>query len=74
MGGLEIKNKIVGPFELTEEQIKKYEEWRSSKKGSYRGPIGGGYTFCFTPISIGVIVVVKCDDGTHLDLTEYENF
>ena len=59
-------------FELSEEQIKKYEEWRSRKKGSYRGPIGGGYTFCFTPTSIGVTVVVKCDDGTHLDLTEYE--
>jgi hypothetical protein len=69
----EYKEKI---FTLSAEQNKKYDEWRKEKnktKGEvYVGAIGGAYTFCFSPNGLGEIVVVKCADGTELDLTEYE--
>ena len=41
----------------------------------YTGAIGGGITYCFTPTSLGVSVVVK-DQVTKLeiDLTEYEHW
>jgi hypothetical protein len=63
-------------FTLSAEQYKKYNEWREEKnktKGEvYVGAIGGAYSFCFTPTGLGTMVVVKCADGTELDLTEYE--
>jgi len=63
-------------FILSAAQYKKYDEWRKEKNKKdgevYVGAIGGAYTFCFTPTGLGDIVVVKCADGTELDLTEYE--
>ena len=51
-------------------------EWRKEKNKKegevYVGAIGGAYSFCFTPTGLGNMVVVKCADGTELDLTEYE--
>lgn len=61
-------------FELSEEQEKKYDEWRKSLPKADYGTIGGGYTFCFTPTGLGDIVKVKRDDGHELDLTESENW
>jgi len=64
-----------GVFDLSEEQEKKFDEWRKAKPEEvYVGAVGGAYEFCFTPTGIGIIVVVKCADGTELDLTEYEFF
>ena len=57
-------------FELSETQIKKFEEWRKSKSEIYVGAIGGAYTFEFTPTGIGMLVKVKCADDTEIDLTE----
>jgi hypothetical protein len=61
-------------FTLTAEQMKKFDTWRIEKnkaKGEVNvGAIGGAYTFCFTPTGLGVIEVVKCADGTKLDLTD----
>lgn len=63
-------------FILSANQYKKYDEWRKEKNKKdgevYVGAIGGAYTFCFTPTGLGDMVVVKCADGTQLDLTEYE--
>ena len=59
-------------FTLSANQHKKYDEWRKEKGEVYVGAIGGAYTFCFTPTGLGDMVVVKCADGTELDLTEYE--
>ena len=59
-------------FILSANQYKKYDEWRKEKGEVYVGAIGGAYTFCFTPTGLGDMVVVKCADGTQLDLTEYE--
>jgi len=63
-------------FTLSIEQHKQYDEWRKEKNKKegevYVGAIGGAYSFCFTPTGLGTMVVVKCADGTELDLTEYE--
>ena len=59
-------------FTLSANQHKKYNEWRKEKGEVYVGAIGGAYTFCFIPTALGDMVVVKCADGTELDLTEYE--
>lgn len=57
-------------FVLSEEQVKKYEDWRASNPTGYYGAIGGGEHFIFTPTSIGMVVRVKHDNGAELDLTE----
>lgn len=59
-------------FKLYPNQVKKYKEWRKNKEEVYVGAIGGAYTICFTPTGLGDIVVVKCADGTEIDLTDYE--
>lgn len=59
-------------FTLSANQNKKYDVWRKEKGEVYVGAIGGAYSFCFTPTGLGYMVVVKCADGTELDLTEYE--
>lgn len=58
-------------FELTEEQIFQYKEWRKTKE-VYCGAAGGCYTFNFTPTGIGEIVTVECSDGTKINLTDYD--
>lgn len=57
-------------FELTEGQVQKFNQWRATKPEIYVGAIGGAYTFEFTPTGIGMVVTVKCADGTELDLTD----
>ena len=61
-------------FELDEEQLDKLRSWQKSKGEVYVGAIGGAYEFCFVPTGIGVIVSVKCADGTSLDLTDYNSW
>lgn len=61
-------------FELSDKQEKKFEDWRKAKGEVYVGAAGGAYSFYFTPTGIGMIVAVKCADGTELDLTEWEHF
>lgn len=61
-------------FKLTKTENKKYLEWRSKLPPKYFGAIGGGYTFSFTPTSLGDIIKVKRADGFEIDLTDYDNF
>lgn len=65
-------------FTLTAEQMKKFDTWRiekNEKKGQVNvGAIGGAYTFCFTPTGLGTIEVVKCADGTKIDLTDSDSW
>jgi hypothetical protein len=60
-------------FELTPEQIKKYEEWRKTLPKRYEGAIGGATQFIFTPTGVGDGVKVKYFEY-ELDLTEYDNW
>jgi hypothetical protein len=70
----------MNEFKLTENQKKKYEEWRGSLPVlpiDHFGAAGGGYTFHFTPTGLGIIVeVTRADDPENhkLDLTEWEYF
>lgn len=38
------------------------------------GTIGGVYTYCFTPTTIGTVKTVKCACGHKMDLTDYEKW
>jgi hypothetical protein len=62
-------------FELNEEQKEKLNTWIRSKAVVYEGAIGGRYSFCFTPNSLGQVVtvtdIIKKDT---LDLTDYDSW
>jgi len=64
-------------FELTDEQMEKWEEWKETlpklDEGHF-GAVGGGYSFEFTPTGIGTLVKAKRADGHEIDLTEWEYF
>jgi hypothetical protein len=40
----------------------------------YEGAIGGSLTYCFTPTSLGTVVVVRHSSGAELDLTNFDNW
>lgn len=62
-------------FELTEEQEKKYNEWKSTHKKVDGGAIGGRYSFIFSPTGVGVFVRVEdAATGKYLDLNDYDAF
>lgn len=61
-------------FALDQEQIDKLLEWKKTKPVS-RAAMGEQYTYCFTPTSLGTIVVVRCGiTNTKIDLTDYESW
>lgn len=63
-------------FELNNNQLEKYNKWllsRPNKEHAF-SPIGGRFTFCFTPCDLGVtcLIIDSMDKpGTELDLTEF---
>ena len=52
-------------FGLTEDEQKQVDEF-ISQHSHYFGAIGGGFTYTFTPTSIGEIGKVTCADGSSL--------
>lgn len=54
--------------------FKKYLRWKKTKKNVQCGAVGGCFEYCFSPTGIGMLVVVKCSDGTEIDLTDTENW
>ena len=62
-------------FELTEEQVKKFEEWKSTHEAVSEGAIGGRYAFTFSPTGVGVFVFITDNsNGEKLDLNDYDSF
>ena len=62
-------------FELTPEQVAKFEKWRKTLPPSSLKYTGGRYTISFNPTGIGTIVkVLDNKSKAELDLTEYENW
>lgn len=59
-------------FDLTEEQVRKFRAWQSTKPSKYLGAIGGGFSVTFMITSIGYFTTANCWDGTSIDLTEYD--
>ena len=57
-------------FTLTDEQESKFDTWRKEKGKLPSAAIGGAFTFCFTPTSIGPMVEAVCFDGSKIDLTD----
>lgn len=58
-------------FEISYQQEKKFNLWKSGHKKVDTGAIGGRYTFSFSPTSLGQVVTVKDEvTGEELDLTE----
>jgi hypothetical protein len=51
-------------FVLSGRQRKRFEEWKKQFDKLSVGPVGGTYTFSFTPTSIGTFVSVKMEVGT----------
>jgi len=71
-------------FYLTKEQQKEIRDWRRSHNREKHmetddvprnvGSIGGEYTYCITPTSLGEGVRVKCSCGEEIDVSHYENW
>ena len=69
-------------FALTESQIKQFNSWKQQFDHLQIGPIGGIFSFTFTPTSVGITVVkvvmeVGFDEAKQravLDLTDYSDF
>lgn len=69
-------------FRMSPEQREKVDAWIAShdaekhvepgQKYRYAGAIGGAYAYCFTPNSIGVVVVVRCACGDKIDVSDYD--
>ena len=69
----------VETFGLTQLQMDKLKEWQKEHKEvctlpKYRGAIGGGSNFVFSPNSLGYGVSYNCDCGATIDLTDYESW
>ncbi len=60
-------------FTLTSKQMEKFKDWKKDKKFKATA-LSEYYTICFTPTGLGDIVVVKCVDGTEINLTDYDTW
>lgn len=67
-------NFIIMKFELTKDQVKILKAWQEELGVVEEGAIGGRWTFCFTPTSIGMVIKVKDSAGqdADIDLSDYE--
>jgi hypothetical protein len=62
-------------FEISDEQLNKIKSWTDTHQSCYTGAIGGRYTYCFSPTSLGVILNVKdIVTGNEIDVTEYSDW
>lgn len=61
-------------FSLTNEQNETLKKWMKSLPEKQFGAIDFGYTYCFTPNSLGETIIVKRADGFEIDLTDYDSF
>lgn len=62
-------------FGITAKELDTIEKWKKKHERKCKvGPttIGGRYTYCFKPTSVGVIGIVKCVCGKEKDFTNYD--
>ena len=50
-------------FPISEDEKKAIDEWKTKYKDRHYGAIGGGFTYKFTPTSLGTIGVIVGPDG-----------
>lgn len=66
--------------ELTKAQAEKFNTWRKLKHDSLddKDKFDSNKLHCFSfskiPTGIGNLEIIKCSDGTELDVTEYEHW
>jgi hypothetical protein len=60
-------------IQVNKDTLKEYQEWKEkvSLPLEKLGAIGGEFTYCMTPTSIGVAYKVKHSSGEEFDLTDY---
>lgn len=70
----------MASYNLSPKEAEKAETWQTQHECMYSpgpdglpqtGPIGGRWSFVFTPTSIGVAVEVRCACGAEEDITDY---
>jgi hypothetical protein len=61
----------VSLFWVDKDQSEQMIKFADSHSHCQRGAIGGAITYCFSPTSLGVVMVVKCHCGAELDVTKY---
>ncbi len=62
-------------FHLSDVELKKINKFIKKHKKEEIGAIGGQFTYCFTPTSIGVAVVIKDSiSGEELNVTDYDSW
>lgn len=64
-------------FELTENQVNKYNTWKKRMKPKYKGVLGSnlGITFSFTGIGTAIHAHYFDGEKTHnIDLTDYDTW
>lgn len=79
-----ITNEANKMFFISTEQKEKAYQWQKEhdqakhipegKTYRYSGAIGGAYTYCITPTSIGDVLKIKCSCGDILDVSEYDQW
>lgn len=59
---------------VDKDTLKKFEEWKEaiSLPLEKLGAIGGEFTYCMTPTSIGIVYVVEHSNGDSFNLTNYD--
>ena len=71
----EIERLAKTTFALTDSQEKAANTWIETRNMEDCGPIGGRWSYRFTPTSIGMCVaVVDNATGEELDLADYDSF
>jgi hypothetical protein len=74
-----IRNKEIEliNYDFTKKQIQKLSEWKRVNNLDFAdgGTVeGGAFTYCFTPTSLGTLVIVKHVFGKEIDLTDFNEF
>ena len=60
-------------FTVSDEQQKKYMEWRKNLPEKYGGAIGGRFVWTFCHTMLGTVTKVRDDiTETEIDLTDYD--
>ncbi len=70
----EVKMDFCGlEIDVDKDSLAEFENWkeRVSLPLEKQGTIGGEFTYCLTPTSIGIAYVVKHTKGEEFDLTNY---
>jgi hypothetical protein len=61
-------------FTLEEKQLEQLREWKANLPKPPSNPIGGAFTYSFTPTEIGIVVKVTYWDGQEIDISNYEHW